>query len=104
MDENEFPVLKITNITWDKDHDEFEKLPKEVELNWGTKTWNIDEVSNWLSINLIGFLIVLILIKLVLGNIVGVVAALADVVVVEFVLLINSEPHICGVFCFWDDR
>jgi len=35
---------------------------------------------------------------------VGVVAALADVVVVEFVLLINSEPHICGVFCFWDDR
>ena len=49
MDENEFPVLKITNITWDKDHDEFEKLPKEVELNWGTKTWNIDEVSNWLS-------------------------------------------------------
>ena len=50
MNENEFPVLKITNITWDKDHDEFEKLPKEVELNWGTKTWNIDEVSNWLSI------------------------------------------------------
>ena len=48
MDENEFPVLKITNITWDKDHEEFEKLPKEVELNWGTKTWNIDEVSNWL--------------------------------------------------------
>ena len=50
MNENEFPVLKITNITWDKDHDEFEKLPKEVELNWGTKTWNVDEVSNWLSI------------------------------------------------------
>ena len=50
MNANEFPVLKITNITWDKDHDEFEKLPKEVELNWGTKTWNIDEVSNWLSI------------------------------------------------------
>ena len=50
MNENEFPVLKITNITWDKDHEEFEKLPKEVELNWGTKTWNIDQVSNWLSI------------------------------------------------------
>ena len=29
MKENEFPVLKITNIDWDKDHDEFEKLPKE---------------------------------------------------------------------------
>ena len=75
MNANEFPVLKITNITWDKDHDEFEKLPKEVELNWGTKTWNIDEVSNWLSIKFDWF-----------------------------VLLINSEPHICGVFCFWDDR
>ena len=50
MDENEFPVLKITNITWDKDHDEFEKLPKEVELKWDSKNWNIDEVSNWLSI------------------------------------------------------
>ena len=50
MNANEFPVLKITNITWDKDHDEFEKLPKEVELNWGTKNWNVDEVSNWLSI------------------------------------------------------
>ena len=50
MNSNEFPVLKIKNITWDKDHDEFEKLPKEVELNWGTKTWNVDEVSNWLSI------------------------------------------------------
>ena len=37
MNENEFPVLKITNITWDNDHDEFEKLPKEVELNWGQK-------------------------------------------------------------------
>ena len=24
MNENEFPVLKITNITWDKDYDEFE--------------------------------------------------------------------------------
>ena len=30
MNANEFPVLKITNITWDKDHDEFEKLPKEI--------------------------------------------------------------------------
>ena len=37
MNENEFPVLKITNITWDKDHDEFEKLPKEVELKWDSK-------------------------------------------------------------------
>ena len=29
MKENEFPLLKITNIDWDPDHDEFEKLPKK---------------------------------------------------------------------------
>ena len=50
MRENEFPVLKITNIDWDKNHEKFEKLPKEVELKWDSKKWNIDEVSNWLSI------------------------------------------------------
>ena len=26
MKENEFPLLKITNIDWDPDHEEFEKL------------------------------------------------------------------------------
>ena len=29
MKENELPILKITNIDWDKDHDEYDKLPKE---------------------------------------------------------------------------
>ena len=30
MKENEFPVLKISNIDWDKDHEEFDKLPKKL--------------------------------------------------------------------------
>ena len=50
MKENEFPVLKITNIDWDKDHEEFEKLPKELELRWDSKNWDIGEVSKWLRI------------------------------------------------------
>ena len=50
MKENEFPVLKVTNIDWDKDHEEYEKLPKDLELQRGSKIWSIDEVSNWISV------------------------------------------------------
>ena len=50
MKENEFPVLKVTNIDWDKDHEEYEKLPKDLELQCGSKIWSIDEVSNWISL------------------------------------------------------
>ena len=32
MDNNEFPVLKITNIEWSKNFQSLEKLPKEIEL------------------------------------------------------------------------
>tara|TARA_Y100000816_G_scaffold168945_1_gene121197 strand:- start:63 stop:203 length:141 start_codon:yes stop_codon:yes gene_type:complete len=46
MKENEFPVLKIEKIDWDKDHDDIEKLPKEVEVRWNTKEWKMDEVSD----------------------------------------------------------
>ena len=49
MKENEFPVLRITDVEWDKDHDDFENLPKNFELNWPSKNWNIDEVSKWIS-------------------------------------------------------
>ena len=48
MKENEFPVLKVTNIDWDKDHEEYEELPKDLQLQWGSKKWSIDEVSNWI--------------------------------------------------------
>ena len=48
MKENEYPVLEVTNIDWDKDHDEIEKLPKNLQLKWGSKTWSVDEVSNWI--------------------------------------------------------
>ena len=48
MKENELPVLEITDIDWDKDHDDIEKLPKELQLQWGSKEWSSDEVSNWI--------------------------------------------------------
>ena len=48
MKENKFPVLKVTNIDWDKDHEEYEELPKDLQLQWGSKEWSIDEVSNWI--------------------------------------------------------
>ena len=48
MKENEFPVLKVSNIDWDKDHEEYDKLPKDLQLQWGSKEWSIDEVSNWI--------------------------------------------------------
>ena len=50
MKENEFPVLKVTNIDWDKDHEEYEKLPMDLELQWGSKIWSVDEVSNCISL------------------------------------------------------
>ena len=49
MKEKEFPVLKVTNVDWDKDHDEIEKLPTEFELQWSSKSWTVDEVSDWIS-------------------------------------------------------
>ena len=50
MKENEFPLLRVTNINWDKDHEELDKLPKNLELRWDSKVWDTKEVSNWLSI------------------------------------------------------
>ena len=49
MKENEFPVLKISNIDWDSDHEEFDKLPKDFELQWGEKKWTTEKVSDWVS-------------------------------------------------------
>ena len=57
MKEKEFPVLKVTNVNWDKDHEEIEKLPTDFQLQWGSKNWTVNEVSDWVSKNLIGFLI-----------------------------------------------
>ena len=42
--------MRITDVEWDKDHDDFESLPKDFELKWPSKNWNIDEVSKWISI------------------------------------------------------
>ena len=49
MKDNELPILEIKDVEWDKDHDEFVKLPKEFQLKWPTRDWNIDDVSNWIS-------------------------------------------------------
>ena len=37
MKENEFPVLEITDVEWDEDHTELEKLPKNFQLKWDKK-------------------------------------------------------------------
>jgi len=50
MKENEFPLLRVTNIEWDKDHEEFDKLPKNLELRWDSKKWSVEDVSNWVSV------------------------------------------------------
>ena len=49
MKENEFPVLKISNVEWDEDHEELEKLPRNFELKWGSKDWDVGVVSEWIS-------------------------------------------------------
>ena len=49
MKENEFPVLKISNVEWDEDHEELEKLPRDFELKWGLKNWNVEQVAEWIS-------------------------------------------------------
>ena len=50
LKDGELPVLRITDVEWDKDHDDFESLPKDFELKWPSKNWNIDEVSKWISL------------------------------------------------------
>ena len=49
MKEKEYPVLQITNVDWDKGHEEIEKLPTDFQLQWGSKYWTVDQVSDWVS-------------------------------------------------------
>ena len=49
MESNDLTILKITNIDWDKNHQDNKKLPKEINLKWGSKEWNYEQVINWLS-------------------------------------------------------
>ena len=46
---NKLPVLRITNIKWVQADKNKKGLPKEIELQWGSKQWNNDQVSTWLS-------------------------------------------------------
>ena len=50
MNGEKFPVLRISKIEWDKDHDDYENLPKVLNLEWNSQKWNIEEVSEWLSL------------------------------------------------------
>tara|TARA_B100000886_G_scaffold235815_1_gene165075 strand:+ start:729 stop:869 length:141 start_codon:yes stop_codon:yes gene_type:complete len=45
MKDNEVPILEVSDIDWDKDHDEVEKLPKRFKLKWLNGIWSIDAVS-----------------------------------------------------------
>ena len=49
MKENEFPMLKVSDIKWDEDHEELDKLPRNLELKWGSKNWDKEQVSEWIS-------------------------------------------------------
>ena len=49
MKENEFPMLKVSDINWDEDHEDLDKLPKNLELKWGFKNWDKEQVSEWIS-------------------------------------------------------
>ena len=49
MKENEFPMLKVSDINWDEDHEDIDKLPKNLELKWGSKNWDVEKVSEWIS-------------------------------------------------------
>ena len=49
MKEKEYPVLKVTNVDWDKDHEEIEKLPTDFQLQWGSKNWTVAKVHDWVS-------------------------------------------------------
>ena len=46
---NKFPILKIINIKWDPTSKNKDNLPKEIELQWNSKKWGHEQVSNWLS-------------------------------------------------------
>ena len=49
MKNNKSPILKISNIKWDQEIKDKRKLPVEIEVEWGGKEWDYNQVSNWLS-------------------------------------------------------
>ena len=49
MENDRLPILKISNIKWDQESKDKRKLPVEIEVEWGSKEWDYNQVSNWLS-------------------------------------------------------
>ncbi|MED5475721.1 MAG: hypothetical protein VX770_06810 [Candidatus Neomarinimicrobiota bacterium] len=40
--------LNITDIDWSYTDDSEEELPEELNLKWGSKKWNKNQVKKWL--------------------------------------------------------
>ena len=49
MIEKEYPLLNITEISWDTDGETIDDLPTEVKIEWDCNEWNEEEVGDWLS-------------------------------------------------------
>ncbi len=47
--ENEYPLLNITEISWDTDGETIDDLPTEVKIEWDWDDWDEEEISDWLS-------------------------------------------------------
>ena len=45
MENNNSIILKISNIKWGENPKNNEKLPKEIDLQWGDKQWDRNQVS-----------------------------------------------------------
>ena len=49
MQNDNITILKITNIIWGNNSKNYQKLPKELDLQWNSLEWTNKEVSIWLS-------------------------------------------------------
>ena len=49
MENSNLIILKISNIKWNENPSNNEKLPTELDLQWAKKEWTYSEVSDWLS-------------------------------------------------------
>jgi hypothetical protein len=47
--EKEYPVLNITEISWETDGETVDDLPTEVTIDWTWKDWDDEEICDWLS-------------------------------------------------------
>jgi len=48
MKENEYPLLNITEISWDTDGETIDDLPTEVKIEWDWDDWDEEELRGYL--------------------------------------------------------